>query len=1489
MLDRDDPATIQAATRLIESTDREGALQALWAGIPILDARLTVAVIEIVRDVVYGVTWGEHLDPDRRARDAIAAGHGLPTATRVAAMAQELHRRNGGEDPLAEILHHTDTTEIVTQLYAIADRMAVHGEFVVPSRPNLLTRQEELFDIPEPGAVVPGTDEPGTREPGAAVTGDTSPANPPETPADPAPSMSAPREGSEHDPIMVDGTAGEPNPGNSPPSAPVVPGPETSAHEMSAIGDANDAPGDPINGGATDTVGDGVRPAESGEAPGDLVPLPAGEVLVTLARGPMFPGVLDELEPLVTIDDEVPQDLFGQVRHPDVRVYFRRSVAEWIGIYFEAKFGGNQIHYEWRDDVLAIYDDPWDEDPDEQPRLIHPDSEGRYLIRQPWLALTATQTAALAQHTDALAILAGNDPVYESEAMARYLSDRPGRDIHDSVLEVVRERLENAGDGGTDDGVSDEVADHTRTSESESEMEHPTGTREPSSVGQQPPEASTTTQAHERRRVTTAPPDTEASMPDGPPRDTASEFAEPETSASGQRTERPDALTREPSAAADPESAPETTTSATAPATTPPSPSAPLSPPASSSTVAAPSRSVEVLRDRLSASRVGWPSRLDAFLRAADPFTAQDLLREIVRTTDDDPHTQVLVAMAWRAHHGQVTAAEVGAFADRLIQSDPSTVGHTVGRTIRDPRTRQHRPIHAIRADIEGRLFLHGTVADSTTTLTTPVDPDAWLNPIGHEVLPAAEAFPLLQRRNELSELAAAYGYTVHDQPDTVLVHHDEQRILIGADSLAELVNQLTDLTQQIVALRGPTPTSTDAASIPAVDVLPAPVPPAAPSAEASEAQSPAPRPRRSSSGPGTAPRPQGQSPARDAIDGITLVSVDDPSSEPLADQLAMRRHRGALLLDEPARLALTYVHRILRGPAEDAADLADTVHNVGRHGEAEQVAARLTKLAHKIDAAQFTTPITGGAIPLTDHLRAIADHVHARLTPGDTTPPTPGASAARPTDTASSATTADGRVSAGQDNADEPGKAAKQSADGAPHAPAARQPTATGHDVRPSQDPHLGTAATARGEDRNALTDTTTRETAREETGKDSVPVERPTTGREHDRPAALGVLFSGPPVTNGSPATVTSARTDSVPGRMPTTSPAGDISWPTVDLDLPQPRPPADEPPRESAREPGRDQPADRTPAPDEPASVSDTTQLDRNDGTVDGMADGSVPVGPGQNSATVQWVRLVDHASHAGYAVVTAYDAPSAVDEDNRVIRVDGNQDPLARVVDLAHKIGLIDATTGATVDAAHGQIQAATAGPRLAPHPPTQQPPATRGPAANPPERRRVAAIPAAQPPQPLPPSMTPVFDVLVRELGWTPATPDSGDSQQRAVAFRPAEPRPVPPSPTPVFDQLMHELGWQHHLTTTHSDKPPVDPVGTPVNRPPTPTHNATANTTLNGTPNGRPDGHRPSATPARARAHDEPATTAGMAPGHRAHLAGGWGLETAGTRGRNGR
>ncbi|WP_460442618.1 hypothetical protein [Amycolatopsis stemonae] len=92
------------------------------------------------------------------------------------------------------------------------------------------------------------------------------------------------------------------------------------------------------------------------------------------------------------------------------------AIARWIGVVLEAHYGSAQVKFTWHADpnglpTLAIEDDPWDEDPQEQPRLVYPDEQGRYALTNCWTALTDEQaTEWLAAHAAVLDELAATEP-----------------------------------------------------------------------------------------------------------------------------------------------------------------------------------------------------------------------------------------------------------------------------------------------------------------------------------------------------------------------------------------------------------------------------------------------------------------------------------------------------------------------------------------------------------------------------------------------------------------------------------------------------------------------------------------------------------------------------------------------------------------------------------------------------------------------------------------------------------------------------------------------------------------------------------------------------------------------------------------------------------------------------------------------------------------------------------------------------------------------
>ncbi|GAB3366964.1 MULTISPECIES: hypothetical protein [Amycolatopsis] len=158
-------------------------------------------------------------------------------------------------------------------------------------------------------------------------------------------------------------------------------------------------------------------------------PFVRGEVLVALPYKPAFPGIIADGEtPSLEIESlEKFPDLEGQGSLGDIGLRCRRSVAQWIGVYLESFYGNAQVRFEWHGDTLEIYDDPWGLSLDSEPRTIHPDSEGRYEIRDVWLPIAAPLAADLHhRHGPALTVLAGDAPPHPAPEMLAYLSDHPG-------------------------------------------------------------------------------------------------------------------------------------------------------------------------------------------------------------------------------------------------------------------------------------------------------------------------------------------------------------------------------------------------------------------------------------------------------------------------------------------------------------------------------------------------------------------------------------------------------------------------------------------------------------------------------------------------------------------------------------------------------------------------------------------------------------------------------------------------------------------------------------------------------------------------------------------------------------------------------------------------------------------------------------------------------------------------------------------------------
>lgn len=174
-----------------------------------------------------------------------------------------------------------------------------------------------------------------------------------------------------------------------------------------------------------------MDPHSTHRGPAGLGPpaLVRGEVLVALPYKPAFPGIIADGEtPSVEIESlEKFPELEGQGYLGDIGLRCRPSVAQWIGVYLESFYGNAQVRFEWHGDTLEIYDDPWGLSLDSEPRTIHPDTEGRYEIRDVWLPIAAPLAADLhRRHGAALTVLAGDAPPHPAPEMLAYLSDHPG-------------------------------------------------------------------------------------------------------------------------------------------------------------------------------------------------------------------------------------------------------------------------------------------------------------------------------------------------------------------------------------------------------------------------------------------------------------------------------------------------------------------------------------------------------------------------------------------------------------------------------------------------------------------------------------------------------------------------------------------------------------------------------------------------------------------------------------------------------------------------------------------------------------------------------------------------------------------------------------------------------------------------------------------------------------------------------------------------------
>ncbi|ONI88092.1 hypothetical protein ALI22I_20350 [Saccharothrix sp. ALI-22-I] len=162
-----------------------------------------------------------------------------------------------------------------------------------------------------------------------------------------------------------------------------------------------------------ETANDGA--AHDLRTPAELFP---GEVLVVVrGSNPPLPGI-PQTGP-VPLPDHTVTDADRRVAG-GVGVWLRRPILEWMGLIEEADHPG-QVHYEWRGDVLAVWDDP--HAADGQPRFVRPAADGRYLVQDHWMVLSDDAAQRhLDRHRDALTNLAGIEHPSIDPVLLDYLS-----------------------------------------------------------------------------------------------------------------------------------------------------------------------------------------------------------------------------------------------------------------------------------------------------------------------------------------------------------------------------------------------------------------------------------------------------------------------------------------------------------------------------------------------------------------------------------------------------------------------------------------------------------------------------------------------------------------------------------------------------------------------------------------------------------------------------------------------------------------------------------------------------------------------------------------------------------------------------------------------------------------------------------------------------------------------------------------------------------
>lgn len=1024
-----DPDVVRADTAgRYPTSPRDATIEHLWRDLGLAEhLDLDSDALRVMCDVIIGLRRGHGDDLDARARYEVANGRGLPTATALVALADEFTERCAGTDALGEALRAVGLDAMPEALRTVANRMAVSGEFQVLGGPDGRIRQTSLFDDspaePEPEPASPATTRhvPATGGAPAQPSAQTSP----DLDARPvtvtlAEALGRAGQGVDLDAARVDAErqiAGELQRLRAPDLAAVaaVAGQAEAEQVRTRVALSEQRERFLTNAVALF----GLAGDEHYRADGRVVdPLQADQILAFQARAALHPEdgqpsvltwrglritfrpappgpdyapvvtvVLDALGELDTTAGLSADMLLGgnehQVREAveypvSAQRPARMAAAERLNITHDhARLAGERAAGPDTGAAGAVPVGDPDRDPphaDDKPTLRLPD--GRELVHIPDPQATGADHFGL--------------------AVEAYLLEEPGR----FRLVVGRNAAH--------------VAHHRGDRPWWWAIQRIDGAGKQIGAGIAPRSAMYGTAQTALRAAAARLVPLEHQLPTTP--------ADPAQQAAGPngRTTAPTTPTPAPAAAGVPAVASFTEDDGVdiRPAVAP-----------AGGEVSTLSPTVLALRTRLAAAGEGWPSRLDAFLLASDPFDAAHELRMITAEAPTEPRVQMIAAMAWRCQHGRVTAVRAQAFADRLAAADPGLASAAAGRDVRDPRTGHVLHQVTVRADIDGRLILVDTATAGPAAPRCAVDPDVWVDPAGVEILAAADASALLTRWQDLSEQARTLGYTVRDRRGVPSALHPGERLMvIGEDSLAGRVEALTGQLQR---------------------VQPQPTPPAAP-----PPGPPAPESAKGDAVAAAPEQPRRATPHRTVVDAITLIPATDPTPVPLDEQLSFARLAGVLQRDEPGRLALTYVLQLVRNPDQDPQALARTVLNVAhRREEATAVADRLDGLAAKLDAAGYTAD----APPIPRQLLLISQHVRAALGTGPAPAGPPPAALDRPATPRPAPPAPPPRVATAP-AATPPPEEAKPHADPAPLRPAGRPPAS----LLRAEPPHPATAARA-------------------------------------------------------------------------------------------------------------------------------------------------------------------------------------------------------------------------------------------------------------------------------------------------------------------------------------------------------------------------------------------------------------------------------------------